>query len=72
MENTDAKFIIFMLEDQWPVEPINNDQIEKTLNYIKKNEDVSAIYLEMGGVEGLKKAFRVNDDFNEIPFGAPY
>lgn len=66
------EYIIVLLEDQWPAKIVNQDAIDKAVEYISSNADIGAIYFETTDIGGLKKTVRLDEDFNEIPYGAPY
>ena len=72
MLKIDSPYIFFVLEDQWPIEKVDQGIIDECLDYMEKNTDVGIIYLETAGTGGVKQSVKFDDTYNEIPFGAPY
>lgn len=72
LDKIDQEYVIFMLEDQWPTQRVNQDVIAEAYEYIKDNTDIGAIYFETSIEGGAKEIVRISENYNEIPFGAPY
>ncbi len=66
------EYIIFMLEDQWPIKKISQAAIESAVEIMSKDKSIGIVYLESSKVGGLRQAKVINEEYNEIPFGAPY
>lgn len=72
LSRTDSDFVVFMLEDQWPVSEVNQEAIDLAYSYMIENPEVAIMYFEPSRENGVKKSKPVDDNYNEIPFGAPY
>lgn len=71
LDKIDSDYIFFMLEDQFPVEKVDNVVIENILNYMSDNDDIGVVYLE-NGVAGLGKSVLHNKWLRELSYGLPY
>ncbi len=72
LESISCKYIVFILEDQWPVYQVNQSAIDKAKMTMDNDESIAAVYFESSKPNGIKHIKNLDDDFNEIPFGAPY
>ena len=72
LEKIDAEYVILLLEDQWTVNKIDQNRIEKAKRMMEENNEIGVIYFEASKNGGLKESFKIDDEYNEIPFGAPY
>ncbi|WP_026488645.1 hypothetical protein [Butyrivibrio sp. XBB1001] len=72
LDQIEQDYVIFLLEDQWPVEKINQKAIELAISKMKSDLKIAIVYFEDSKIGGLKQAKAIDDIYNEIPFGAPY
>ena len=72
LKEIDSDVLFFLLEDQWPIEKVDNAVIDYCYKYMIEHENVGVIYMESSGIGGVKQAQKYDDRFNELPFGAPY
>lgn len=68
----ETPYVFMFLEDQWPIERVDQESLDELLNYMEENKDIGIIYIEPSGEGGVKECKKLNESFNEIPFGAPY
>ncbi len=68
----ECEFVIVFLEDQWPIQAVNQEVVDEAVSFMKNNDDIGAVYFETSEIGGVKKAVRLDAKYNEIPFGAPY
>ncbi len=72
LEKIESKYIIFMLEDQWSITPINQDRIDMAIDKMENDNDIAVVYLETAKEGGVKKTIKVDNDYNELVWGSPY
>lgn len=66
----DDEFIMLLLEDQWAAKNVKGNRIADTLNLIKADSSVGAVYLDRDHKN--LPVYNVNKSLYEIPFGLPY
>lgn len=78
LNEIESEYVLFFLEDQFLREPVNVDWFNKTVDYMRANDDVGVIFLRQTGkqkvafVEDFFPRDRVTDTFRIVGLTALY